>query len=586
MFIGKKTKSQLIEELEESRNRITELEFVVAERQQNVKQRPAEEKYRNIFENALRKGLEENYEALFESTGVAIAYVDSQGNYLRANDNFVEFIGYSREELIKMNIMEVTHPDYMEQTREFLAKQIKGEIDQFTLEKYYVRKDGTLRWGEMKYSPILDDRGRALSAVVAIIDRTQRKQAEERLKKYLAQIEDLYENAPCGFHSLGNDGTVLLMNDTQLGWLGYSRDEVIGKMKFTDMVTRKDMERFRRLFPILKEQGRLSDVEGELIRKDGSVFPVIINTTAIYDENGNYRMSRAVVFDNTDRKQAEDALAKSEALYRNLFENASIGMFQTTLEGTFLRINSAFAKMLGYDSPKEVTETITDTYSQIHPDSRNRTILLAALQQQEWFYAEQPYLRKDGSIMIGKLAIRKVIGQNGTPDYLEGIVEDVTERKQAEEALIRSEQELRLKAQNLEEMNATLKTLLNTIEKDKEELKERILTNIKQQVLPYLDKLKKTPMSAIQKDFVKIVEQALDEIASPFVQVLTSRYLNLTAKEIQIAALIKEGMTSKEIAELLNISKREIDFYRGKIRKKMGLKNKKFNLQLLLRNFS
>ena len=357
-------------------------------------------------------------------------------------------------------------------------------------------------------------------------------------------------------------------------------------MKFTDMVTRKDMERFRRLFPSLKEQGLLSDVEGELIRKDGSVFPVIINTTAIYDENGNYRMSRAVVFDNTDRKQAEDALAKSEALYRNLFENASIGMFQTTLEGTFLRINSAFAKMLGYDSPKEVTETITDTYSQIHPDSRNRTILLAALQQQEWFYAEQPYLRKDGSIMIGKLAIRKVIGQNGTPDYLEGIVEDVTERKQAEEALIRSEQELRLKAQNLEEMNATLKTLLNTIEKDKEELKERILTNIKQQVLPYLDKLKKTPMSAIQKDFVKIVEQALDEIASPFVQVLTSRYLNLTAKEIQIAALIKEGMTSKEIAELLNISKREIDFYRGKIRKKMGLKNKKFNLQLLLRNFS
>jgi|GEM_PF-6353847 len=127
MFIGKKTKSQLIEELEESRNRITELEFVVAEQQQNVKQRSAEEKYRNIFENALRKGLEENYEALFESTGVAIAYVDSQGNYLRANDNFVEFIGYSREELIKMNIMEVTHPDYMEQTREFLAKQIKGE---------------------------------------------------------------------------------------------------------------------------------------------------------------------------------------------------------------------------------------------------------------------------------------------------------------------------------------------------------------------------------------------------------------------------------------------------------------------------
>jgi len=131
-----------------------------------------------------------------------------------------------------------------------------------------------------------------------------------------------------------------------------------------------------------------------------------------------------------------------------------------------------------------------------------------------------------------------------------------------------------------------LKVLLKNMEKNQEELKERFLTNIKEQVLPYLDKLKKTPLSEVQKGFIKSTEAYLDEIASPFVQKLTSSYLNLTKKEIQIAVLVKEGKTSKEIAELVNVSKRDVDFHRGKIREKLGLRNQKGSLPVLLRTFS
>ena len=155
------------------------------------------------------------------------------------------------------------------------------------------------------------------------------------------------------------------------------------------------------------------------------------------------------MFDNTEWDKTEDALARSEALYSNLFENASIGMFQTSLEGRFLRINEAFAVMLGYESPEEVISTITNTTTQIHSDPRNRLTLLAALEQHDWFYAEQPYLRKDGSTMIGKLAIRKVVRQDGTTAYLEGIVEDITERKQAEERLINNERKYRQLVDNV-----------------------------------------------------------------------------------------------------------------------------------------
>jgi len=188
--------------------------------------------------------------------------------------------------------------------------------------------------------------------------------------------------------------------------------------------------------------------------------------------------------------------------------------------------------------------------------------------------------------MIGKLSIRKVVKQDGSIAFLEGIVEDITERKWAEEALLESEKELRIKARNLEEVNTTLKVLLKTMEKDQEYLEERFLTNIREQVLPYLENLKKTPLNDVQRGFIQIAETYLDDIASPFVQSLTSRYLNLTKKEIQIAALIKEGKTSKEIADLLNLSKRAIEFHRENIREKLGLKNKKGNMQILLRNFS
>jgi len=242
--------------------------------------------------------------------------------------------------------------------------------------------------------------------------------------------------------------------------------------------------------------------------------------------------------------------------------------------------------MLGYDSPAEVVLTITDTATQIHTDPKNRSELLAAVDRQGWFYAEQPYFRKDGSIMIGQLAVRKVVEKEGFPAYLEGIVEDITERKDAEKALKERERELRIKAQHLEEANTTLKVLMKTMENDQEELKERFLINIKDQVLPYLDKLKKTPLKDVQRGYIQMAEIHLAEIASPFVQKLISSFLDLTQKELQIASMVRDGKTSKEMAELLNVSQRVVDFHRKNIRKKLGLKNRAASLAMLLRSYS
>jgi len=535
--------------------------------------------------NALAKS-EMLYRDLFEKSPIGVfQYSPLEGRLLRVNEAFAKLLGYESPDEMISTITDSSQLHAGSQNYSDALVHMEKQ-DSFHAEYPLLCKDGNVVTTKVSIHKVLNPDGTVDYFNGFVQDITEQRKLEEEQKRNLDEITDLYENAPCGYHSLTEDGTYLRVNKTELAWLGYSREEMIGKMKLPDLLAPEEKEKFKQKFSEFKKQGWARDHEYTLIRKDGGTFPILINATVIRDEDGNYLMSRGSLFDNTERKKMEDALAKSEALYRNLFENASIGMFQSSLEGRFLRINKAYAAMLGYESPEEVISSITDTATQIHTDSRNRNEALAALEKHGWYYAEQSYLRKDGSIMIGKLAVRKVVSRDGAPSYLEGIVEDITERKQAEEALRKSESDLRIKAKDLAEVNTTMRVLLNTMEKDQEELEEKFLRNLKVQVLPYLRRLKKTPLNEVQKGYLKLAEDYLGEVASPFVQKLTSNYLNLTKKELEVAALVKEGKTSKEIAEILNSTKRAIEFHRENIRKKLDVSNRKCNLTILLRSYS
>lgn len=121
----------------------------------------------------------------------------------------------------------------------------------------------------------------------------------------IEEIEDLYNNAPCGFHSLDNDGIFVRINDTELAWLGYSRDEVLGRLHLTDLLTPQGQAIFHQYFPKLKKRGWVRDIELELVRKDGRTFPVLVSASAVRDSAGNFVMSRTTVYDMTERSKAE-----------------------------------------------------------------------------------------------------------------------------------------------------------------------------------------------------------------------------------------------------------------------------------------
>jgi PAS domain S-box-containing protein len=135
---------------------------------------------------------------------------------------------------------------------------------------------------------------------------SERRQAEEQLRKSAAQVQDLYDNAPCGYHSLDADGLFVRINNTECDWLGYKREELLGKRKFIDLLTSESLEKFLRNFPKFKECGFAHDLTFDIVRKDGTILPVVVNATAIKDRDGRFIMSRSVVHDITERKYADE----------------------------------------------------------------------------------------------------------------------------------------------------------------------------------------------------------------------------------------------------------------------------------------
>jgi PAS domain S-box-containing protein len=165
------------------------------------------------------------------------------------------------------------------------------------------------------------------------------------------------------------------------------------------------------------------------------------------------------------------------------------------------------------------------------------------------------------------------------------VTHDISERKKAEQALRERERELERKTMKLEEVNAALKVVLKRREEDKKDLKDKVLLNIHEMIMPYLEKLKKSKLNERQKAFTEILESNLKDISSPFSHTLSSKYLGLTPTELQVANLIRQGINTKGIAELLHVSRRTIETHRDGLRKKLGLKGKKANLRTYLMSF-
>ncbi len=252
---------------------------------------------------------EENYRLLFENSRDALITAAMPScKFTSANRSALRMFGVESEaeftRLYPWDVSPELQPDGQCSTEKALQmfESALREGSNF-FEWTHMRLDGSSFPAEVMLTRMEHDGQAAVQATVR--DTSGRKRAEELLRKSSEETEDVYNNAPCGYHSLDRNGVIRRINDTELAWLGYSRDEVVGRMKWPELLTSTSQQVFRHDFPRFKEQGFTRDFEIELIRRDGTVLIGLVNASAIYDSGGNYVMSRSTVLDITARKIME-----------------------------------------------------------------------------------------------------------------------------------------------------------------------------------------------------------------------------------------------------------------------------------------
>jgi PAS domain S-box-containing protein len=373
------------------------------------------------------------------------------------------------------------------------------------------------------------------------------------------------------FYLVKPNGKLAYVNEAAAKSIGYTVEEMssMSVLEFDPLFGPNFKQHFARL-----KEGDLPPFETEHITKDGRrIFKEIKSVYLKIDQD---EFVCAFARNVTERIQAEEALQESEDKYRRLVENLKEEYFfyshDTT--GVFNYLSPSITNILGY-SQKEFlahyTEYLTD--DPLNDEAIKHTDL-SILGKQQPSYEVEIY-HKDGSIKRLEVTEVPKFSTEGQVIAVEGIGHDITERK-------RIFVEMQRKTRELEEVNAAMKVLLRQSSESKRELEEKVSANLKDLVIPHLEELEIQLTGTRSKTLVNVIKSNLEQITSPFSQSLSLGLDRLTPREIQIADLVRNGRTNKEIAELLCISRRTVESYRDKLRTKLKIKNKKANLRSYL----
>jgi PAS domain S-box-containing protein len=389
--------------------------------------------------------------ALLQTVGALVVVLDCEGRIIRFNQACEQNTGFSFQEVagkpfFDLFLLPEELPDFKQAFNSVSAENFPNSHV-----NHWVTRDGEPRLISWSNSALTDEQGRVTYIIGTGIDITERQRAEAALKQAYDELErrvqertaelqrqgeliqDLYNQAPCGYHSLDAAGTFVQINDTELAWLGYTRAEVVGRLKFPDILTAASRKTFQATFPGFKASGEVRDLEYELVRKDGSIIPVLLSSSAITDASGNFVMGRSTVFDMTARRQAEAALEAEHQRLLSVLERIPAYVALISPECTIPYANREFVKRFGDPGNRLCYEFLFGIDA---PCTRCKALEVLKNNTPEiWEWTgpdhityqiyDYPFIDADGSPLILEMGV------------------DISRRKQAEKALRESEERLR-----------------------------------------------------------------------------------------------------------------------------------------------
>jgi PAS domain S-box-containing protein len=390
-------------------------------------------------EDALRES-QRRLELIARASNTGLWDWDLRTNLVYYSPEWKSQIGYAGDEISnrleewETRVHPEDFPGAIGRVRDYLANP-QGE---FESEFRFRHKDGSYRWILGRASALKDDHGKSYRMLGSHLDITERKRAEEALRESEERFRSLVENATVGIYRTTPDGHILMVNPALVRMLGFNSSEELAARNL-------ECEGFPSSYPRrafrerIEREGQVIGLESAWVRRDGEVNYFRESARVVRAGDGRVLYYDGIVEDITERKRAEEASRESEERYRTLFENSPVGIYRTTADGRILAGNPAFAQMLGYSSSEELASRNLNA-----PDFEpqySRAQFTEKLEKEGRITGlESEWHRRDGSVIFVRENARAIQDEAGRILYYEGTAEDITERKQAEEALRESEQ--------------------------------------------------------------------------------------------------------------------------------------------------
>lgn len=398
----------------------------------------------------------------------------------------------------------------------------------------------------------------------------------------------LYDFAPVAYLTLSKNELITEANQTCATLFGVERKKLINS-RFACYVALEDGDCWYRYFRQAKRQGGKQNYELTLLRADGTHFYAHLDCLHSEKDNEPMMMLRITIVDITERKQAEEALRIAAVAFET-----HDGIIVTDVHKLILRANRAFCHITGYSIEEVIGYTPSFLHSGLHDEDFYKAIWTSVACDGHW-QGEIWDMCKEGKISPLWLTINAVTDPNGFITHYVGAFTDITVLKKAEEILLDTRQRLERQvttsqmelAKNKEEsqkINTTLNVLLRHQQTDRYETQCTISHQVNKTILPFLEKLKKASTNTNQTNLLNILENNLEHLVKTYgrASTLSSTYQLLTPVEIQVASMVRQGLSTKKIATTLLISSGTVSIHRKHIRKKLELNGKTTNLSSYL----
>lgn len=398
------------------------------------------------FAIALRDS-EERFRLTFQQAAVGMAHVAEDGHWLRINQKICEISGYTEAELLQMRFQDITHPDDLAADVEQANQVIEGTLDQYSMEKRYIRKNGSPVWVDLTVSAVRDTENRLKYFVAVVQDINERKNAEDRLREIDERFRQTFEQAAVGIAHIALEGRWLRVNQKLCQILGYTTQELLSGT-FQAITHPEDLVR------ILASVGKI--VNGELdqfatekrsIRKDGSLLWVNLTLSAVRDSARQVKYFVAVIEDISVRRDAEEQLSVLLDYQTATMNNMAEGLFTLDEKGLATSMNAAAEGMFGWTAAELLGRKMHDVIHYKHPDGSpfpasecpGLHVLQHGGQLREH---EDVFIRKDGSFMPVVFSASPLYRNGQVAGVVVGFRDD-TESRRVRNRLRDSEQRLR-----------------------------------------------------------------------------------------------------------------------------------------------